>query len=490
MSRPGVQQWPLDVIAQLEPPGPTARIRVEFQGERPFDLPLDQAAALGACSAPGRPDRLLPGGFRHDPVTGEPLQPVIGEEPAGWTSLCSTDGLPATPFYDGLHADQRSEHQFPSRSAFASAGSPPALYAVHGHLGLVRRWRRESPERDTDQGWVRVARVGECDLPAWSHTVVGGRHALVVPTDAGPEAVLCPALGGRSTSDRLPGPRCVAGPVERLPREGAGEFLVPAVHQGRLRLFSRMDDAGAGWTAADVDGLDGPPPGDHLSAPVADGAGRIFWVGATGVLVAPEHESPVWIHWEPGFQPLRRTRPFSDAGVLWQLGRVEGPEGDSFAFRRLSTGAAATRRTANPHFSGGPLTYAAPDQNRRFLRPWDGPEPDDMLRLRSDEGFLAPLVTFLGRAGRPHRALLMQVEHPVPTPFVLDEPSGLQVGVSLRLHEPRRPISERLDRGVLQRVEALEDVTAVIFGERLHVLHRNHPSDFAPCVSWPVTPSR
>ncbi len=488
VSRRGVQVWPAEDGSGV---GAPATIRVEFEDEAPFELPREQARALGARSTASAPRRLLPGVFRFDPDSGEPLEPLPSPDPQGWTSLGSVDGTPATEAYVDIDPAEsvRERLLFPAHSAYAVAGEPQALYAVHGELGLVRRWNADAADAKDDTAWLKAGLVGECYLPSYALRLAAGRHVLVTPTDAGPEALRTPALSGRQNSDVVLNARCVSGVAERMAESGPGSFMIPALVDGKLTLFSRVDDPGATWTSQVVQGIDGPPPGEVLAAPTMDSVGRAFWVGSTGVLIAPENRPPSWVHFEPGFTALRRTCPYKDGGQLWQLGRLHGPGGEGFAFRKLTPGPGQMKPVRNPHFSGGPLTYAAPDNVRRYRRPWEEPEPDDMLRMGSDRGFLAPLVTFQARADQTPKCLLMWVESPVATPFVVDEPAP-PAPIGLLTHEPTRSISERIDGGVLQKVEALADVTAVIFRDRLYVLHRNHPHEFAPCVSWPVVRSR
>lgn len=511
VARAGAQRWPVDahggsgvdVSGGVEV---TLRKEAPFAREEPFSVPADQLDILGASADPTRPGQRFPGSFNFDPATGAPLKRTAMQEPDGWTSFCSDDGLPATSHFSDIDLSGGMTFRFPAHCDFAVAGQPAALYAVMSESGVVYRfcpmleWQAEGDrwticgprfdQKESRNAWARVGRIEPCRLPYWSGGLVGGASVLIAPTDEGPTAMRCPAIGDQTATDVVAGARCIGGAAERPGPGKSREFLIPAIQDGRLTLFKRWDDAKAVWRHEVAQSGDQMPQDEILAAPVMDAARHVYWVGKTGVLIAGEDggDPPFWRLFEPDFRALRRARPVKTAGGLWQLGHVGFDKDLTLAYRRLDSTQSRRHTVSSPHFSGGNHTYAAPDTVRRYRTPWGDADGDDMLRMTSADGFLAPLVSFEGALGSEGKVLALHVESSVSWPFLDDEPTA-RTNVSLRLHEPRRPISDRMESSSLNQITSLDDVRAIIFGGRLFVMNRNHPQEFAPCASWPVSRS-
>ncbi|MBE7211565.1 MAG: hypothetical protein INR65_11150 [Gluconacetobacter diazotrophicus] len=346
--------------------------------ERPFDA--DQLGLRrGRCGHPGP----WPNAFGHCPDCGAALEPP--ETTDGWSWANPADGFAVAGRAVRPVPDSRREEAMPGAALlfFVVAGRPAHLFAVDGRSGWLRA------RREADGAWVELERLRPAGLQrrSWAAAVLDGGAAFVVPTEAGPVVVRCPADAPLSVTE-VAGSGACAGGAAAL---GRGAVAVPV--RGAAGLGMALLAAGsAEWRAAPVAGGDAAAREEVFAAPAAHDD-DVFWCGTDGLLTLSVRNGGVeaaYRRWDAGMVPVAGTRPLrAPDGRLFQLFRQNEAE---LVFGELALpGRSGERRTASSLWlSAGDAVFG--DGRRRRL-PWDEGRGRGEYPLGNNE-FLLPVLTF------------------------------------------------------------------------------------------------
>lgn len=320
--------------------------------------------------------------FRGDARRNGPFPPSFLFSPYDGLALESRREEPGFGFpFDtdrGFPEVTDGSRRLPLPAAMPTRGQARTLYFAKAHHGFFACGRHPRLHAVSEEGhveWFASADLFDGEggkaiaghsygdllgrlLPRHRHAVAVGRLGFATVARDEPVWVRAtPFTGASQARDRCPGARALGAPIF-VARPGQspvpGSFHWPVVVDGRTRIASREDRAGASWTFTDCDG---DASGVELAPPHRRDGDGLVWVATSGYLLV-DNGCPRWHVWSDGFSALPHAPPHLDVnGNLWQFGK----DAQGFAFAKLGSGPQHHVPVTGYHVSGGRFTVQGSD---------------------------------------------------------------------------------------------------------------------------------
>ena len=458
-------------------------------GGRSFQVDRDDLTALKpqtgtGCEVCRTP---LPSAFLYCFACGVALHPMASaNEPCQSTPNAGRPeiGLPSLQLADRSAPPEALALPRGRDFAFAVAGEPARLFAFDRGGG----WLHEFDRRQ--HIWVRLFRIGECQLPQRSWSLAAAAAGIVLPADSrldvvdlthGPVAQPAPLELG--ASDACLGGACIL----------RDEAMVPVARGGILQIARRRMLRDAEWRFEPVPQAPTLPDAlledaellarSALSAPMVTDT-DVSWAGERGYLFATLGDdgmagAAVWRAWRAGFVPLLGHRPYVDpSGSAWQFGSApKEPTGRTLSFERVTLGHASHEHCESSVLANGILACRLLTLRHQA---WREHSPYDRKVPGGSEAFLVPVQAF--GAGC---SVLLVVPDGVGrlTELVNAPPDGINPSLLGGVHLYHD--QDLHDLGVPMDLGSLGQVAAFVFDRRLYV----YDAKDNRCWRWALQPA-